>query len=183
MTRYIALLRGINVGGHHRLAMADLRLLCTSLGWQHTATYKQSGNLNFVSDEKECHILEHQLHSAIREHLGMTVPVMVFALQQFTRIAASNPFAGEPDTDPSKLFVTLTTPPVVSSPDWSKIPAGAGERFVITPDAIFLCLPGGYATTKLHNGLFERLLGQPTTTRNWKTVEALIEQGNAPDRG
>ena len=87
----IALLRGINVGGRKKVPMADLRTLCTKLGYQSVQSYIQSGNLVFQSDRDD-RTIERELSDAIQSKFGFSVSVMVRSGSQWAEYVASNPF-------------------------------------------------------------------------------------------
>jgi uncharacterized protein (DUF1697 family) len=172
--RWVALLRGINVGGRTRVAMADLRLLFSDLGAEHVSTYVQSGNVVFRSARARGG-LDRLLEDEIRGRLGLDLTVVLRSGAELARLVAASPFAREvPDT--TKLHVTFLAEP----PDRAR--AGALEaarfepdRFHLTPGAVYLHCPEGYGRSKLSNAFFEQQLGVRATTRNWRTVMTLAE--------
>jgi uncharacterized protein (DUF1697 family) len=101
MTRYVALLRGVNVGGRTRVAMADLRRLTLDLGHTEVETCVQSGNLLFGSPAEEPARLAGELERRIAKDLGVSVTVLVRTGGDLARVVAANPFLGGPPTPPS----------------------------------------------------------------------------------
>jgi uncharacterized protein (DUF1697 family) len=171
MKKYVALLRGINLGSRHRLSMSDLKSLTEELGWHQPQTYLQSGNLVFTtSDEID---LGPKLQSALKDHFGYDIEVLIRTAQDMARIVVRNPFLLT-NSDPKWMHVTFLkdspTPQVALGLD---LEAGGLDKWVLLGDNIYLFCPGGYGRTKLNNGFFERKLKKPATTRNWQTVLAL----------
>src|SRR5690625_2654452 len=99
MNAFVALLRGINVGGHHKVPMAELRDVCRELGWQNIQTYIQSGNIIFSADGAPTQ-LEADLEQAIVAHFGFSVPVIIRSNYQWATYATSNPFPEASAHDP-----------------------------------------------------------------------------------
>ena len=110
MTRYVALLRGVNVGTT-RLAMADLRRIVTDLGHEDVKTYLQSGNVAFGSTVRDAEKLAAGIERALTDELALTVPVLVRSGRELAAIAGGNPYADRED-DPTRLLVAfLATAP------------------------------------------------------------------------
>src|ERR1700733_1611917 len=98
MATHVALLRGINLGGRNKVAMADLRALVGELGHADAATYIQSGNVLFTAPEDaDCAEVARGMTEAIAARLGVTAPVVVVTRQELGEIHAANPFPDEPD--------------------------------------------------------------------------------------
>ena len=97
MPSHVALLRGINVGGHNRVAMADLRDVVSSLGHNEVATYIQSGNVVFTSKPSSTADLAQQLEAAVAEALDVRPRVIVLTREQLARVVADNPYTDEPN--------------------------------------------------------------------------------------
>lgn len=173
MPTFISLLRGINVGGHRKIRMADLKQIYEGLGYSDIRTYLQSGNVVFNSNRAE---VDHSgaIHAAIAERFGFDVPVLVMSDGSFTRLVDSNPLLERPEIDVSYLHVMFlyATPSVTGIPD-EDLPRSQGEEAAFSSGHVILCCPNGYGRTKLTNEYFERVLDVPATTRNWKTVLAL----------
>lgn len=175
MTRYIAMLRGINVGGHNKIAMPALAAGCASLGFSNVSTYVQSGNVIFSAEDSRNSDLAGQISEMIMREFGLTISVIVRSHTEMQQVVENNPFlADEPDY--KKLHVTF----LEAAPDPILVaafnpPLGPNERWHLAGSQVYLHFPDGYGVTKLSNNLFEHKLKQVATTRNWKTVATLAE--------
>lgn len=176
MAIYIALLRGINVGGNV-LKMDRLRQLCAEAGAQNVQTYVQSGNVVFEAQGSApgwVALLERSLAGESR----LPVSVMVRTAAEMARLAAGNPFLNEQGIDTARLAVTF----LQKAPGRAALAAlGARdlgrERFHCAGREFYLHCPDGFATAKLYG--MDRVLGQKTTTRNWNTVRKLSQMCTA----
>ncbi|MEU7970952.1 DUF1697 domain-containing protein [Micromonospora sp. NPDC049089] len=175
MTRYVALLRGVNVGST-RLAMADLRRIVTDLGHEDVQTYLQSGNVAFGSSVRDAEKLAAGIARALTDELALTVPVLVRSARELAAIAGGNPYADRED-DPTRLLVAfLATAPEKSTADALAVPGGENVSFTVTGREVFLhYVDGGYGRSKFTNAYLEKKLGVVSTSRNWKSVRALAE--------
>lgn len=176
---YVALLRGVNVGGTKRIAMAKLREALGALGFTDVRTYLQSGNAVFRCTLAGPHVAE-TLAACIRDRIasdfGHEVDVLVLSAEDLAAIVAGNPFALSPDADIRPLHVTLPLEPMAEATFSAlKLPAAADEEACWSERAVYLRLPHGYGRTRLNNGYFERALRTLATTRNWRTMIALAE--------
>jgi uncharacterized protein (DUF1697 family) len=174
MTTYIALLRGINVGGNAKIAMKDLRGLFEDMGFETVRTYLQSGNVVFgAPDAQSPADIATGIEKRIADDLGVSVTVLLRTSASLADTLARSPYADRED-DPTKLHVTfLAQKPAAEQSARLEVPAGETAVFTLVGDEIHLHVPGGYGRTKLNNAFIERRLGVPATTRNWKTVNAL----------
>jgi uncharacterized protein (DUF1697 family) len=181
---HIALLRGINLGGHKRVAMADLRDVVASLGHADVATYIQSGNVVFSSDEADTARLAADLERAVAGTLGVQAGVVVLSRDELAQVARDNPYTGEPNPK----FVHVIFLPAGPEPghagrlaEAERQAAQKGSRDTVTlvGRAVFLHTPDGYGTSEL-----AKLLGRAGgpmsargagTARNWATVTKLLE--------
>ncbi|MGW3609846.1 DUF1697 domain-containing protein [Micromonospora sp. NPDC005163] len=175
MTRYVALLRGVNVGST-RLTMADLRRLVTDLGHDDARTYLQSGNVVFGSTVRDAEKLAGGIERALADELGLSVPVLVRSARELAAVAGGNPYA-EREDDPTRLLVAfLATAPKRSTVDALTVPGSENVAFTVTGREVYLHFPdGGYGRSKFTNAYLEKKLGMVATTRNWKSVRALAE--------
>jgi uncharacterized protein (DUF1697 family) len=172
MASYIALLRGINVGGN-MLPMARLREILAGAGFADAKTYLQSGNVVLSADTTPAEIVA-LIERKVSEATRLPVSCMVRTTAELRRIVARNPFTQEAAALPKTVHVTfLAGPP--SKADLAalgKISAGA-DRWQTAATEIYLHCPDGYGRSKLNNTALERALGMRATTRNWSTVLAL----------
>lgn len=175
LPRVVALLRGINVGGHKKVPMAELRALAEGLGARDVATYIASGNLVCSSpiDPPE---LAHALSQALAAHFGFAVDVIARSATRWAEYAQGHPFADVPD-DALKL-VHLCLARDAAAPDAAERLAPyvtGGERVVHLEDAVWIDYAAGVARSKLTPARLDAALGSPVTARNWKTVAHLAQ--------
>lgn len=181
MNRFVSLLRGINVGGHRKILMKDLQLLYKDLGFLEISTYIQSGNVVFAS-EAELNIRDtcQNIEQAISDRCGFSVSVIVKTGDELRKIAAENPFLAEADVPISTLSVSfLSDVPAQSDSEMLLAADVFPDRIKIIGSVAYLCLPNGFAKTKLTNVFLEKALKTNATTRNWKTVAALSQAVDA----
>lgn len=167
---YIAILRGINVGGHRKLPMKDLRLMLENMGLSDVATYIQSGNIVFRSEVADRCELENKIAGTIEKQWGFDVPVIVLTAEALSETANLNPFLK--DENPEHLHITfLKDEPKCNLPDGNS----ANDRAIRIGLSVYLFCPDGYGSTKFTNNYFESKLKTTATTRNLKTVNKLLE--------
>jgi uncharacterized protein (DUF1697 family) len=174
LTVYVAMLRGVNVGGNS-LKMDWLRQACEGMGWQDVRTYVQSGNIVF-SSRLNASKLAPALKATIDAQTRLPVAVVVRSASEMAKIVAGNPFLKQKGLDLTKLHVTfLSEPP--SKPALGKLDVLAGTRdeYRLVKQEIYLHCPINYGQTKLSNTAIEKALSVGATTRNWKTVTTLSE--------
>ena len=167
---YAALLRGINLGSHNKVAMTDLRALFEDLDAEDVRTYVQSGNVVFRSKRTAAE-LETAAEREIAKALSLDVTVLMRTKAQLARLVRDNPFARKPE---KALHVTFLAekPPVARVRDLD--PRGfEPDTFEVSGREVYLHVPNGYGHSKLSNAYFEKALGVRATTRNWRTVTAL----------
>ncbi|WP_424493293.1 DUF1697 domain-containing protein [Salinimicrobium sp. GXAS 041] len=175
MTKYVAILRGINVGGKRKILMKDLKLLFEKLGFNEVQTYIQSGNVIFCGNEIISEVtISEEIEQAILEKFGFEVPVIIRTSDEFEKIYSENPFL--PETDISRLHVTfLGDVPEDENEEKLKNLDFSPDSFRLIGKNIFIDCAGKYHKTKLSNQFFESKLKVKATTRNWKTVLKLLE--------
>lgn len=173
MGDHVALLRGINVGGHHRVPMLELREVAAMIGLEHTRTHLQSGNLLFAADDRTEDAVAAELAQAIEQRFGFGVPVVVVTAEDL-QIAVEHPLDDEVDLDPAMLHVLFldrrADAAAVLALDPDRSP---GDRYVVEGRFAFLRFANGSARSKLTVDWFERELGVTATGRNLRTVRAL----------
>jgi len=179
MNTYIALLRGVNVGGHKKIKMADLKELFQKLGCVDVITYIQSGNIVFRDAQENIDILENKIKTAIKEHFGFDVPVLIITHNTLNQILESNPFSQRlksEEVEKKKMYFMLFCDP----PDPLEVKELSSrsfdpEEFIIAKNVIYLFAANGYGKTKLHTNFFEKKLVCSITTRNLRTLSKLLE--------
>jgi len=173
---YIALLRGINVGGHKIIKMDELRKAFEELGFDDVGTYVQSGNVVFKSAAKISGDLAKKIEEMVLRRFSMAVLVIVRSAEEMGEVTTRNPFLKESGIDAGKLHVTFLSqaPQKTAVKGLDAIPSGA-DQFRCRGKEIYLYCPNGFAGTKLSINAFEKVLGVGATTRNWNTVNKLWE--------
>lgn len=183
MTNCLALLRGINVGRAHRIAMADLRELFEELGHEDVRTLLNSGNVLFRSARPNVARLAAGIETAISGRFGFAVPVIVIAAADLAAIIQANPLR-RVAADPARHLVAFASGPgALARMRPLAQEAWAPEALAIGSKAAYLWCPTGILDSRLLKA-FSRLAGESVTTRNWTTVLRLMEAsgGNEPDR-
>ncbi len=173
MPAIISLLRGVNVGGHHKIKMDELRALYESLGLRDPQTYVQSGNVVCESKERNLAALAGKIETAIEKKFGFRPDVVLRTASEMRDVVTRNPFAKRKDTNPSKLIVFFLT-------------RDPGE-FAITTEReevhfrgreLYIYFPDGMGRSKLVPVL-SRALKNTGTARNWNTVTKLLAMAEA----
>lgn len=180
MGTYIALLRGINVTGHNKIKMTELKQLFIDSGFREVVTYIQSGNVIFQSEQSDISKIEQSIIKVIEKHFGYSIKVLVVTKSHLAAIFNSNPFIERENIDLTKLYVTLLSnqPEIDGIEQIEELLATNDDAFEVIDKSVYLYCPNGYGRTKLNNNLFEKKLNSSATTRNWKTITKLIELSN-----
>jgi uncharacterized protein (DUF1697 family) len=171
-TRYVALLRGINVGRAHQVDMTRLRELLTERGHANLHTHLRSGNVVLDSGMSETELAA-DLTDAITAEFGFDVPVVVRTGEELAAVVAGDPFATLA-TDPSRYLVTFMAEPP-ESPRVDALPPADSGDYLVRGRELYLWLPDGIQGTPLASWKWARLLARPGTARNWNTVVRLAE--------
>ncbi len=174
MNTWIALFRGINVGGHRKLPMKELVTELENLGLGDVATYIQSGNAIFRSVETEASVLAERIASAIQSSHGFQSRVMVLSLEEFRAAAAASPFPTA-DAEAKNVHLYFLTEPT-SNPDLDGMDGVKTDReeYVLAKKVLYLHTPDGLGKSKLAERV-ERSLGVQATARNWRSVTRILE--------
>ena len=175
---YVALLRGINVGGRHKLLMRELAAMFVEAGCEDVRTYIQSGNVVFRADPSLADGLSARITTAIAASHGYQIPVVIRTAADLARVVRGNPFLAD-GADPTKLYVGF----LAEAPDPAKVARLDPDRsppdaFVVRGDEVYLHFPNGVARSKLTNNYLDRTLGTVSTIRNWRTVCKLHEMAS-----
>lgn len=173
MQQYIALLRGINVGGHKKILMADLRKMFLTLGFQNISTYIQTGNVIFSSPSTSNNIsLAKTIEEGIQHTFGFDVTVLVRSAEELQDIVLQNPFWKEDSSNIDRLHLTLIDKKAKNDGLTTKdyLP----DKFEIVGQSIFLYCSQSYKDCKVGNNIIEKKLKLKATTRNWKTVLKIL---------
>lgn len=191
MPSHVALLRGINLGGHHQVAMADLRSLLTTLGHAEVATYIQSGNVVFTppAGRRDPAALAAELERAVADDLGEPARVVVLTRDQLARVVRANPYPHE--QNPKAVHAIFLTgnpgPELVDAVGTARQRAaerGSRDTAELVGRTLFLHTPDGFGRSKLAEQLIARTSGGRAgtvagTARNWATVTKLLAMCDA----
>jgi uncharacterized protein (DUF1697 family) len=168
MMSFVALLRGINVGGHNKLPMAEFRALLSTLGGEDVATCIQSGNAVF-RHHKSVAELSLLISDALKTRFGFDISVMVLTSSEFGAIATANPFAAA-ESEPKSLHIWfLRERATNANTECMDEIAAESEAFQLTDSAFYLHAPDGIGRSKLASNV-EKCLAVPATARNWRTL-------------
>jgi uncharacterized protein (DUF1697 family) len=172
MASYVAMLRGINVGGHAKVPMADLRATFLDMGYGEVATYIQSGNVVFGASGSAAKI-HATIEQGLEDRFGLGIKVILRTRAQLEKAIADNPLANG-RRDDAKLHVTfLGATPASSRVSGLDARGFLPDEFVVRGREVYVHCPEGYGRTKLNNAFFERALGVTATTRTLRTVTTL----------
>jgi len=178
MKTYVALFRGINVGGKNTLPMKELVAILEGVGAQKVKTYIQSGNAVFMCKAKEPSKLSYQIRAEIKKQRGFDPHVLLLELEEFEKAIRQNPFP-EAESNPATLHAGF----LAATPDWPDVKTleslkSESERFRLIDSVFYLHAPDGVGRSKLA-ARAERLLGVPMTDRNWRTVTTIQKLARA----
>ncbi|OZM57558.1 cytoplasmic protein [Lottiidibacillus patelloidae] len=178
MPVYIAFLRGINVGGHNKIKMAELKNSLQTLGLQNIKTYIQSGNVIFESKDSEV-ALQERIQTKIKDDFEITSTVVIRTADQLHQLVSKAPFSEQEITEATTsakgecLHVAmLPESPKESNATKFLVYTNEKERCVIDGRDVYLLFYESIRNSKLHNNL--KLLEVPATVRNWRTLNKIL---------
>lgn len=177
MAVFVGFLRGINVGGHRKIKMADLKNVLLAAGLVNPVTYLQSGNIIFESDDLDTTSLQRTIEESITGSFGFKVPVLVHSKKEFRSIFLNNPFANDPKVDKKNVYFIL----LKECPDpanFERITSGRtfDEEMSLSRNVIYMNYVKGYGRSVIGANFFERKLDQIATARNYNTMRNLNEK-------
>jgi uncharacterized protein (DUF1697 family) len=174
MTRWIALFRGINVGGNNILPMKALRTLLEEIGCKEVETYIQSGNVIFTHSLGNSASLSTRIGKAVFDGHGFEPKVLLLTFEEMSEIAKLNPFP-EAEENPKSLHIYfLAEDPASAATDKMNEIKSDTEAFSLIGRVFFMHAPDGIGRSKLA-AKAEKLLGVSATGRNWRTVTKILE--------
>jgi uncharacterized protein (DUF1697 family) len=179
MPRYLALLRGINVGGRNKVTMADLRDIALSLGHTEVSTYIQSGNLLFATADADAPSLADALEAEIAGRLGVRPAVVVLSGPDLAQVITDNPF---PDEANPKYLHAIFYPDIIDVGSMAGVAAavqraresGSQDDAVVVGRALYLRTPDGFGRSDLAAQITRSGVQSAGTARNWATVTKLM---------
>ena len=174
--RYISILRGINVGGHKKIKMAELKAIYLTLGFSDIITYIQSGNIIFTDTSSNIQTLINNIEDTILTHYGFEVPVLIRTTNEWDSIVKHYPFEVNALENLTTISVTLLeATPTQSAISTLQSYVKAPDLLTVHESNVYLYTPNGYGKTKLSNNFIEKKLALKATTRNWKSILKLHE--------
>lgn len=179
MTRYVALLRGVNVGKGNRVPMADLKSAMESLGLTHVKTLLNSGNAVFTSVARPNAKLAQAMEAMLQERLNVTTPVIVKTQTEIETIVSGSPI--QPADDAHSRFLVAFGPDATALKTLAPLAAlaSAPEQLLITQEAAYLYCPEGILESAVGKAILGKA-GKRATTRNWATVMKMRELLGGP---
>jgi uncharacterized protein (DUF1697 family) len=176
MTRYVALLRAVNLGSHKKISMSALRELLDGLGYSDVETYLQSGNAVFTASDPSAEQVAAAIEDRLAAGLGLETEVILRTGEQMRAVVDGNPFEVG---DPTKVSVWfLHAPPPAEWRSGLDLSSFAPEEMRHDGREVYLSLPNGTGRAKLPIALGRRLK-TPATMRNWRTVTNLLKLADA----
>jgi uncharacterized protein (DUF1697 family) len=177
--RYLALLRGINVGGRNRVAMADLRRIASELGYADVATYIQSGNLLFTSGADDTAGHARALERQIADQLGVRPAVVVISAADLAATIADNPFPAETNGKCLHAVFRAAEPGAAERARIAEAVGrvrahGSSDDAVVVGRTLYLHTPDGFGRSELAARLLSSGTPAVGTARNWLTVTRLM---------
>jgi|SRR5215218_9749919 len=174
MARYVALLRGINLGPRNRVAMPALREALEEAGFEDVQTYVQSGNV-VLSSRAKPETVRRKIENAVADRFGLDIPVVVRTRAELAAVVKRNPL-GKVATEPKRYQVSFLEKrlPAKTLKELEAV-AAPTEEVVAHGREIYAWHPAGVARSKLWAKLAGKGLGVTATARNWTTVETLLE--------
>ncbi len=174
METFVALFRGINVGGHNKLPMAELTAALQQLEFDNVRTYIQSGNVVFGSTETKKEVLIKKIRELIQNKFGFDPVILLLSAGEFKKTIRDNPFL-QAESEPTSLHLYFLESEA-QNPDFQKLEKlkQNNEKFKLINKVFYLYAPDGIGRSKLAAGV-EKALGVPVTARNWRTVNKIME--------
>jgi uncharacterized protein (DUF1697 family) len=176
----ISMLRGVNVGGHNKIKMDQLRAVYESLGFRDAQTYIQSGNVVCRADKRDVATAGTRIEKGIERSFGFRPSVIVRSAPELREVIVRNPFAKRSGIDGSRLLVAfLASSPGADALDKVLKIKCEPEELRVSGREIFIYFPNGMARPTLPLATVERTLKISFTGRNWNTVRKLLEMAEA----
>jgi len=169
--KHIALLRAVNLPGHNKIGMADLKALVIGLGFTDAQTLLQSGNIVFSGGTRTTTSLEQTLERAAAKQLGLETDFIVRTAKEWQAIIDANPFPREAKDDPSHLLAVILKDEVSAANVTALQKTIVGREVVRAKGrCLYVVFPDGIGRSKLTTAMTEKKLGTRGTARNWNTV-------------
>jgi uncharacterized protein (DUF1697 family) len=180
----VAMLRGVNVGGHNKIKMQELRALCASLKLRNAQTYVQSGNVVFRTEERDLELLTKRMETGIGKKFGFRPSVILRTTAEMRGVIARNPFAKRRGIEPGKLLVTfLVGEPSAEAREKLREMKPEPEELRIDGREVYIYFPNGMGRSKLPWPAIGEILKTSGTGRNWNSVMKLLEMAEQMEEG
>lgn len=177
------MLRGVNVGGHHKIKMDALRALYESLKFEEPRTYVQSGNVIFRTREKNSYALEKKIQNAIEQEFGFRPEVILRTTEELRGAVAALPFAGR-NLEPGKILVTfLAGDPGPQAGESLRLLKDYPEELHLRGRELYIYFPDGAGKSKLPWSKVEKLFQTTGTARNWNSVTKMLAMAEEMEGG
>lgn len=181
MNTYIALLRGINVGGNKLIKMQELKAMFQALQYTNVRTYIQSGNVIFESEAASGEELAGVISRQIRETFGFEVPVMIRTLEELEAAIAGNPFALEEPEASKRLYVSfLAAEPAAEALEKLRPYEDGADKLRVIGKEMYTLYEVSVSESPLFKVPFDKLLGTAVTARNWNTLNKVAALARRP---
>ena len=175
MTKYVALLRGINVLGKNMIKMETLRETFAALGFENVRTYINSGNVIFETASSDEARLAKKIHDAILRDFGFDISVMIRSVAEIKRMIENNPFVGQFDNHKDLHLFFLNDELTAEQHAMLFAHANENEMFAVIDRHIFSLLRIPFPDSAVCKGLIDKKMKVPSTARNWRTVNKIVE--------
>ena len=175
ITRYIVLLRGINVGGNNIIKMADLKTCFQEMGFTNVITYIQSGNVLFDSNEIDQSVLTQQIEKTLSERFNYHSSVVLFPQREMIKLVNNAPEGFGKLSDEYRYDVIFLKPPLTSEEALSKIKTKEGVDFVTAGDGVlYFCRLSAMSAQSQMSKLIGTAIYKEMTIRNLNTTIKLM---------
>ncbi len=177
MFTYVSLLKGLNVGGHNKIKMTELKKSIEGIGATNVITYIQSGNVVFNHSEADSELIRKKIENSVELHIGKWIPCWVFRNTLLEKITATLPFDDLDTIDDGSHIMLSFLDRTPDSHAYKKIydRVLSPERIEINQSTIFLYCPKGYGKTTFNNHFLEKNLSLHSTTRNLNSINQLLK--------
>jgi uncharacterized protein (DUF1697 family) len=173
---YVALLRGVNVGGKNKLPMKELVGLFVEAGCKSVRSYIQSGNVIFEASPNTAAKLSDEISTQILKRCGFRTTVLLRTSEQLAQIISNNPFVKAGNAEETFHVMFLAGVPKASELKNLDPDRSPPDEFSVQGQEIYLMLRNGAAKTRLTNAYFDSKLSTISTSRNWRTVKKLFDE-------
>jgi len=173
--RYVAFLRGINVGGHNKIKMEILREMFAALRYENVRTYINSGNVIFEASESDENSLAAEIERAIQSEFSLSIKVMIRTIDEIKDVIKNNPFDGQFENDKDLHVLFLDEEPPEDKCQLLLSNNNENELFTVRNREIFCLLRVGVLDSLLGKDYIGKKLKVSATARNWRTVNKIME--------